>query len=178
MKGKAMRSLAGICVTLSVLLAGCAGLDVRPISQERALRAHEGSSDERGYIVYEPVVVVEVGPRQVCTATEGKGKCTLQTQCAAGAPFILPDYSRPYLVSTKSGLGKAGLDMTIVDGWRLGSLKDSSDNGAVLGILEKLATRGPSADPSAGTEGRCKAAGLYRVVTEQGSVTLSPMLIY
>jgi hypothetical protein len=167
-----------IWTLLAALLAGCAGVEIRPISQEQAQQAHDGAGKELGYIVYEPVVVVEVGPRQVCTGAEGKGKCTLQTQCAAGAPFILPDYSRPYLVSAKSGLGKTGLDMTIVDGWRLGSLKDSSDTGAVLGVLEKLATRGPSAKATAGAEESCKAAGLYRVVTEQGSLRLSPMLIY
>jgi hypothetical protein len=163
---------------LAALLAGCAGVEIRSISQERALQAHDGAGKEHGYIVYEPVVVVEVGPRQVCTGTEGKGKCTLRSQCVAGAPFVLPDYSRPYLVSTKSGLGRTGLDMTIVDGWRLGSLKDSSDTGAVLGVLEKLATRGPSAEPTSGAEESCKAAGLYRVVAEQGSVRLSPMLVY
>jgi hypothetical protein len=170
-----MRSLAAVWMSAAVLLAGCGGIDVRPISQERALGAHDTGGDERGYIVYEPVVVVEVGPRQVCNATESKGKCALHTQCVAGAPFILPDYSRPYLLSAKAGLGKTGLDMTIIDGWRLGSLKDTSDNGAILGALEKLAARG--ATDEAGVRG-CKAAGLYRVVAERGDLTLAPMLVY
>ena len=170
-----MRSLAAVWMSAAVLLAGCGGIDVRPISQERALGAHDTGGDERGYIVYEPVVVVEVGPRQVCNATDSKGKCALHTQCVAGAPFILPDYSRPYLLSAKAGLGKTGLDMTIVDGWRLGSLKDTSDNGAILGALEKLAARG--ATDEAGVSG-CKAAGLYRVVAERGDLTLAPMLVY
>lgn len=173
-----MRLQAMVGVLLTALTVGCAGVEIRSISQDRALQAHEGTHEERGYIVYEPVVVVEVSPRQVCTAAEGKGKCSLQTQCVAGAPFILPDYSRPYLVSTRSGLGKTGLDMTIVDGWRLGSLKDSSDTGAVLGVLERLATRGPPAESSADSGSACKAAGLYRVVTERGTLTLAPMLVY
>jgi hypothetical protein len=172
-----MRSRTIVWV-LAVTLAGCAGVDIRPISQERAVQAHGGADKERGYLVYEPVVVVEVGPRQACTTAEAKGRCSLQTQCVAGAPFVLPDYSRPYLVSTRSGLGKTGLDMTIVDGWRLGSLKDSSDTGAMLGILEKLATRAPAGDAPMSGESNCKAAGLYRVVAEDGRVTLSPMLVY
>jgi hypothetical protein len=169
------RSFAVLWMSLAAMLAGCGGVDVRPISLERALGAHDAGSDERGYIVYEPIVVVEVGPRQVCTATDAKGKCSLHTQCVAGVPFILPDYSRPYLLSVKAGLGKTGLDMTIVDGWRLGSLKDTSDNGAILGALEKLAVR--SATDEAGPGG-CKAAGLYRVVAERGDLTLAPMLVY
>jgi hypothetical protein len=170
-----VRSLAALCMSLAATLTGCGGVDVRPISQERALGAHDAGSDERGYIVYEPVVVVEVSPRQVCSATDSKGKCTLHTQCVAGTPFILPDYSRPYLLSTTAGLGKTGLDMTIVDGWRLGSLKDTSDSGAIMGVLEKLAAR--SASDEAGPRA-CKAAGLYRVVAERGDLTLAPMLVY
>jgi hypothetical protein len=173
-----MRSLAAIFMLLAAVLSGCAGVEIRPISQERALRAHEDGGAERGYIVYEPAVVVEVAARQVCVTADAKGKCTLQTQCVAGAPFILPDYSRPYLVSTKSGLGKSGLDMSIVDGWRLGSLKDASDNGAILGVLEKLATRKAAGDEGADPAVGCKAAGLYRVLTERDGLTLSPMLVY
>jgi len=39
------------------------------------------------------------------------------------------------LIDIKSGIGKAGADITIIDGWRLGSVKDNSDNTAMLGDL-------------------------------------------
>jgi len=48
---------------------------------------------------------------------------------------------KPYLIDVKSGLGKAGTDVTIIDGWRLGNVKDNSDNTAILGNLVTLATK-------------------------------------
>jgi hypothetical protein len=173
-----MRFIVIAGTVLALGLGGCAGVDIRPITRQQAVSAHEPGSDARGYIVYEPVVVVEVSPREVCAGRDEKGKCIARTQCIAGAPFVLPDYGKPYLVNGRTGLGRTGLDMTIVDGWRLGALKDGSDNGAFLGVLEKLATRDSSATTPAGEDGGCKAAGLYRVTAEQDELRLARMLLY
>lgn len=169
-----------ICVVIPVLLAGCAGLEITTLKPAQVTDART-SADKAldGYVLYEPIIVVEVSVKDVCTAgKDEKGNCKAATvvQCSASTPFLLPDYSRPYLVRSKSGFGKAGVDVAITDGWRLGSIKDNSDNTAVLGTMEKLLGI-KSVVPS--SEGKtCKDPGLYRVILENDAPTLKPLKLY
>lgn len=169
-----------VAVAISALLAGCAGLEITTLQPSQVAEARK-SVDKAldGYVLYEPIVVVEVSVKDVCTAgKDEKGNCKAATivQCSASIPFLLPDYSRPYLVRSKSGFGKAGVDIAISDGWRLGSIKDTSDNTAVLGTIEKLfkfQINAPSPD-----EKTCREPGLYRVVLETDAPTLKPFKLY
>ncbi len=154
---------------ITASIAGCAGVDITPISPAEEAAAHAGGGKLKGYIVYEPMVVVEVTQKQVGTTIT----------CSAGTPFILPDTSRPFLVNARSGLGKAGVDVTIVNGWQLGNIKDSSDNTALLGTVEKiLGVSGVKEITREGPAGKCKEPGLYRVNLEPRGVTLSRLLVY
>lgn len=172
-----MRWLVLTGTWFALLLAGCAGVDVRPITARQADSAHAPDSEVRGYIVYAPLVVVEVSRQEGCAGKDDKGHCVPGVQCVAGKPFLLPDYSRPYLIDARAGLGRAGLDMTIADGWRLGSLKDSSDNGDLLGALERIVTRSGAVGPGSAA-GECRAAGLYRIATGPDGLELSKLLVY
>lgn len=176
-----MKKIAVVSM-ISLCLSGCAGVDMKPISQEQAVSAHQADSTANGYIVYEPVVVVEVSEKDVCVAKDDKGNCKAQeTRCSAGTPFVLPDYSKPYLVNAKSGFGKAGVDITITDGWRLGNIKDNSDNTAVLGTVEKLLGSGIipfHAFNMPEQNKKCNAPGLYRVTVDQAGVKLTRILVY
>lgn len=172
-----MRWLMPTWMCAALVVAGCAGVDVRPIDSHQAESAHEAGGDLRGYIVYAPLVVVEVSRQESCVGKDDKGRCVPGVQCVAGKPFLLPDYSRPYLIDARAGLGRAGLDVTIADGWRLGSLKDSSDNGDLLGALGRIVTRGGAA-AAGSAAGECRAAGLYRISTGPEGLQLSKLLVY
>lgn len=172
-----MGRYAALCVALAAL-AGCSGVDIRPISPAFEERAHGGEPSASGYVVYGPMVVVEIAVREVCVAKTDKGACTEQeVRCAAGAPFVLPDLDKPFLVDVRNGFGKAGVDLTIADGWRLAGLKDNSDNTAILGAIEKIALA-RMADTTARKQGGCSKPGLYRVVTRKPGVTLEPLQLY
>lgn len=164
----------------ALAMCGCASLDIRPI----AVSSLESGQREKlsGYIVYEPVVAVEISKKDECIKKDSKGNClTHEISCSAGAPFLLPDYTKPYVIDTKSGFGKAGADITIVDGWRLGNIKDSSDNTAILGSIEKILGSGrPVLDSkqSNNQQGDCKASGLYRVTIDKDIVKLTSMFSY
>ncbi|MCE5211983.1 MAG: hypothetical protein LLG40_10550 [Deltaproteobacteria bacterium] len=152
---------------LVFVFCGCAGVSITPISKQDALDLHKPNAGKSGYVVYEPMVVVEINKKEVCVKKDDAGKCTdTKPACAAGTPFVLPDYSKPYLIDIKSGIGKAGADITIIDGWRLGSVKDNSDNTAMLGDLVSLvkALRVPDTKDA----GKCKE-GLYRVTIDNSS---------
>lgn len=62
--------------------------------------------------------------------------------CVVGKPFVPPDYSRPYRIDSKAGLGKSGVEVTIMDGWILGTFKDNSDNTAILQAIRGKALHG------------------------------------
>jgi hypothetical protein len=165
-----------------LIFCGCAGVSITPISKQDAIDIHKPNAGKSGYVVYEPMVVVEVSKKEVCLARDNTGKCIKQeTSCAAGTPFVLPDYSKPYLIDIKSGLGKAGTDVNIIDGWRLGNVKDYSDNTAILGSLMTILS---SVTPfrKAQDDKKCRA-GLYRVTIdnssdEKSALKLTELLIY
>ena len=176
-----MERLAWGIVVAACALAGCSGVSIRPISPALERSAHESDGAASGYVVYGPMVVVEVVEREVCVAKNEKGACAgTETRCAIGEPKVLPDLSKPFLVEIKSGFGKAGVDVTIADGWRLGNIKDSSDNTAILGLIEKIAVPLLARAESGAATRRtgCRAPGLYRVEIEGNAVKLAPLVAY
>ncbi len=172
------RSLSALA--LPVVLTGCAGLEIETLTSDQVKKARSDPGHAlKGYVVYEPVVVVEISVKDACLAgKDEKDKCKAPTvvQCAASIPFLLPDYAKPYLVRSKNGLGKAGVDVAITDGWRLGSIKDNSDNTAVLGTIEKLLGVQSMGSDSKGSQ--CLDPGLYQVTTDQGMPKLTPIKLY
>ena len=166
--------IAGACA-----LAGCSGVDIRPISPDLEAQSHTRDGTASGYVVYGPMVVVEVALREVCVMRNDKGACVEhEARCAAGPPFVLPDLNKPFLVDIRNGFGKAGVDLTIADGWRLGGLKADVDNSAILGTVEKLIPLMRATDGTTRRRGDCAAAGLYRVAIEAGNVKLVPVFAY
>jgi hypothetical protein len=154
-----MQRWIAVWIGLTVL-AGCAGLDIRPLTREQAALAHAGSGPE-GYIVYAPRTVIELSDKD---------------GCRAGAPFQLPDYSRPYLVRSRAGLGHSGVDVAISEGWMLSGIKDTSDNAAVLDAAGRVfGTHGGQG----GGGGACHAPGLYRLGQDaSGNLQLLPLHLY
>lgn len=165
----------------TAFMAGCAGLEVGSLSTEAAKNAHTQGNELNGYIVYHPMVVVEIGEKELCVERNDKGQCKkIKTTCGVGDLKSLPDYSKPYLLAPKAGLGKIGIEVTIEEGWRLGGIKDESDNTALLGVLaaavgiESAIEGAVSAVPISG----CSDPGLYQVKPIDGGIQLIPILMY
>ena len=182
-QNKKRRNEMKTAVTAAILvfgMVGCAGVDIKPITEEESVSAHGYGRPVSGYIVYAPLVVVEVSQREVCVEKDSQGSCkTHETRCAVGAPIVLPDYSKPFAVDIKSGFGKAGADISIADGWRLTGVKDSSDNTAALGVVEKSLGISPqSLALEVNQPGKCKAPGLYRMTIDPRGLKLSKLLEY
>ena len=174
-----MKLITFIIITM-IGLVGCAGVDITPITSNDAKQAHETNSPN-GYIVYEPVVLVEISKKEVCVKKDEAGKCTSQeTVCSVGAPFVMPDYKKPYRVNPRSGFGKSGAEITIADGWRLGGVKDTSDNTAILDFVGKAIGIGTKSFIQMPAEKAvsCKDPGLYRVNIESDELKLTKMHIY
>jgi len=166
----------------TIALTGCAGLDLQSMTREQAASVHTKDNTISGYVLYAPMVVVDVTLREVCVGKDAAGKCVNEPRCSAGQPFLLPDYAKPYRVDIRSGLGKAGVEVGISDGWRIGNLKDSSDNTQILGLVEKILTGAGVFSVKSATDGapskECKAAGLYRVDIDDKGAKLTQLLLY
>lgn len=166
-----------LTVLMAASLSGCAGVSITPISAEKVKDAHTSRGDVKGYIVYAPIIAVEVSAKLICVK-QTKDKCDdYQVVCAAGTPFVLPDYTKPYAVEVRTGLGKAGVDIALKDGWLITNIKDTSDNTALLGFIEKLVLAEKKAvDP--GATGTCPVMGLYRINVEKDLINLQPLKLY
>lgn len=174
-----MRNLT--LVTLAAFgLTACAGIDITPISPSDEAAIHSGESKLKGYIVYQPMVVVEISQKKICSNKDGDEGCT--TTCSAGAPFTLPNPAKPFLINPRSGFGKAGVDISISNGWQLGGIKDNSDNSVLLGTVEKLTgLAGLKAFPnkSKDEDPPCKASGLYQLnIKPDGDIELKNLTVY
>jgi hypothetical protein len=165
-----MRISKLIAAGLASSLVACAGVSIAPLSRDEANNAHKTGSSVKGYVVHAPVVVVEVS--RGCIGKEDKACEATEIQCKAGTPFVMPDYSRPFLVDVKSGFGKAGVDVTLTNGWLLSSIKDNSDNTALpLGLLNKLPVLKTSNVTDAANSKDC-LPGLYRLEFDAKDGTL------
>ena len=178
-------------ITLSFLfllmVAGCAGIDIKPITAERAKNAHETGTDDKGYIVYSPVVIVEIKAEAICIEKNASGTCVKSEIGYKAEKFtdLLPDYSKPFLVRPRSGFGKTDVELSIKDGWCLDSVKDKSDNAAVLDNVIK-ALKELTAIPIIGRQPksiddtkRGPKPGLYRLeYSKERNLKLVPLLIY
>ena len=157
------RVVCALGIMAALAVGGCGGLDIKPLTVAEAENAHKTGSDENesGYIVYHPMIVVEV--------TKGEGN-----KCVMGKPQILPDYGKPFLLKITQGIGKSRVDLRIEDGWRLGGVKTESDNTALLEFVAKTAGLVPGAVISS-TEipeftNSCKP-GLYKLSLKDNNDT-------
>lgn len=166
-------------VAAAIALSGCSGLDIYSVSSRDVACARgeltctgigkltRPSKPLDGYVVYEPMLIVQVGMVRICKGKEdAAGNCdgSVITQCAVSEPLLIPNLERPYTVRSKTGLGKAGVDVTIVDGWRLGQIKDESDNSAILTTLSDLV---PERNTKGVTRSECNE-GTYRWDVQNG----------
>lgn len=169
--------------TLSIivaLLAGCAGLEISSLSVKKAKNAHKPDNGVNGYIVYHPMIVVELAEKELCIEKSKSGKCTkVKTVCGMGKPTLFPDYSKPFLLNPRSGFGKAGIDVKIEDGWRLGSIKDNSNNTALLSALVAAGgIKTQSLNPAGESSGGCSEPGLYQLSFKKGKMKMESILKY
>jgi hypothetical protein len=152
-----------ILLIILLLLMSCAS--IKSITPEEALNAHTKLHSVDGYIVFHPLVVVEVSEN-----------------CIAAKSFLLPNYNRPFLVTIRAPfIGSPG-SMVVEDGWRLSNLGGSTGTAAALGALiagtgGRLLLGKEDIDDTLGKKTICKP-GLYRMdITDKG-VRFIPLLQY
>jgi hypothetical protein len=152
-----MRSVAGYVVSAvgcSIVLSGCAGLDVRRVT----------SANQEGIRYWRPAHFLAL---HQTTDKDGKSSCDVNV-------LTLPDKSEEYAITFSPGMGSANVTPTLFEGWRLDSLSanidsKTADNLNAIANLAKVAIPGGLFAPQSAPGPRRAAptpepcSGIFRV---------------
>ena len=110
---------------LPALFAGCANYEIRPM----AARDMEGWANgvppqSEGYIIYQPELYFSA-----TVTTDGDKEDVTVT------PIYLPNYQKPYRVTTRNFLAKADFGFEFENGWKLTKLSNKADNSTLANTL-------------------------------------------
>lgn len=124
-------------VLVTLLLCGCAGYDISPVNVSKtdlsaANWGTKNGNHSEGYLIYQP----ELYFKAVLTPAvkDATGKVTAPESLTL-SPFYLPNYKKPYRVTTHNFLSKADFTFAFADGWQLTAIADKSDNSTVANTL-------------------------------------------
>ncbi|MCX6908273.1 MAG: hypothetical protein NTY01_09545, partial [Verrucomicrobia bacterium] len=110
-------SLVALALVTAFLSGGCASYDIQPIAASKLKEwGEDKGSLPSGYIIYQPELYFSA-----TITTEGTNKQTVTV-----APLYLPNYQKPYRVTTHNFLAKADFSFTFDNGWKLTQITDKS----------------------------------------------------
>jgi hypothetical protein len=123
-------TLRTLCfVSLAALLTGgCAWYKIQPISADSLNGWGKTNGLAEGYIFYQPELYFSA-----TIVTESAGSATKQTVTVT--PLWLPNYQKPYRVTTHNVLAKADFTFNFENGWKLTSIADKGDSSTVANTL-------------------------------------------
>ena len=127
---------------MACLTGGCAWYHIQPISANSLDDWGKTNSLPDGYIFYQPELYFAA---TIVTDSAGKQKITV-------APLWLPNYRKPYRLTTHNFLAKADFTFNFENGWKLTQIADKGDNSTVANTLADelttvLKTTGTTATP-------------------------------
>jgi len=126
-----MKKILFFVSLMAWLTGGCAWYDIQPISANSLSNWGKTNSLPEGYIFYQPelyfsaTIVTDSADKQIVTVT----------------PLWLPNYQKPYRLTTHNFLAKADFTFNFENGWKLTQIADKGDNSTVANTLAgELAT--------------------------------------
>lgn len=121
------------------LLAGCARYTIERtvIPDQNWGACHH---DNKGYVFYQPELYFSVTAEPAKETKPGEPNPVQYTV----KPVYLPNYAKPYKLTTCNFLAKSDFTFNFTDGWQLTSISDKSDNStlasAIAGQLSTILT--------------------------------------
>lgn len=128
-----IRSIAVLAIS-PFIMSGCAYYKITPIAaSETSTWASGIPPKNEGYIIYQPELYFSATVT-VETVKDANGKDQKKENVSV-TPIYLPNYQKPYRVSTHNFLAKADFAFEFENGWKLTKLSDKSDNSTVANTL-------------------------------------------
>ena len=113
---------------------GCAWYKIQPIAQTEVNRwGAAGKPLAEGYIFYQPELYFSA---TITTETVKNAAGVEESkQNISVTPVYLPNYRKPYRVTTHNFLAKADFGFDFENGWKLTRLSDKADNSTLANTL-------------------------------------------
>ncbi len=119
---------------LALLTGGCAWYKIQPVSADSLNDWGKTGRQPGGYVFYQPELYFAA-----TIVTESAGATNKQNITVT--PIWLPNYQKPYRVTTHNFLAKADFTFNFENGWKLTSIADKGDNSTMANTLAgQLAT--------------------------------------
>ncbi len=140
-----MKKILFLVSLLACLTSGCAWYKIQPISANSLNHWGKTNSLPEGYIFYQPELYFAVTIVTDSAGPAGKPNITV-------TPLWLPNYQKPYRLTTHNFLAKADFAFNFENGWKLTQITNKGDNSTVANTLAGelttiLKTTGMTATP-------------------------------
>ena len=112
----------------ALLTGGCAWYDIQPIPAESLNGWGKTNGLPEGYIFYQPELYFAA-----TIVTESTGPTNKQNVTVT--PVWLPNYQKPYRLTTHNFLARADFTFAFENGWKLTQIADKGDNSTVANSL-------------------------------------------
>lgn len=129
-----MKRIMILLPLLAVLTGGCAWYKIQPIARTEVKRWGEpGKPLAEGYIFYQPELYFSA---TITTETVKNSAGQDESRHNVSVtPVYLPNYGKPYRVTTHNFLGKSDFGFDFENGWKLTRLADKADNSTLANTL-------------------------------------------
>jgi hypothetical protein len=126
-----MKKIFFFILLMAWLTGGCAWYKIQPVSANSLNSWGKTNALSEGYIFYQPELYFAA---TIVTDSAGKKNITV-------APLWLPNYQKPYRLTTHNFLAKADFAFNFENGWKLTQIADQGDNSTMANTLAgQLAT--------------------------------------
>ena len=127
------RTLCVFSLTVALLAGGCAYYKIQPVPASSLKDWGKTGGPQEGYIFYQPELYFSATVLEDSAPKTGSSAPANKTVTVV--PLYLPNYQRPFRVTTRNFLAKSDFTFNFENGWKLTQISDRADNTAVANTL-------------------------------------------
>jgi hypothetical protein len=126
------QTLSVFFLAVAWFAGGCAYYKIQPVPAASLKDWGKTNGAREGYIFYQPELYFSV---TILTESADAGGDPQAKQTVKVAPLYLPNYQKPFRVTTWDFMAKSDFTFNFEDGWKLTQISDKADNSAVANTL-------------------------------------------
>lgn len=116
----------------ALLTGGCAYYKIQPIPPASLEAWSKTNGLPDGYIFYQPELYFSA---TILTEAAKAGSSGQPRQTVTVTPLYLPNYQKPFRVTTRNFLAKSDFSFNFENGWKLTQISDQVDNSTLANTL-------------------------------------------